>query len=278
MHSTRFPAAAGTIWMTPDWPAPPQVRSVFTTRAGGFSKAPFDHLNLGDHVGDATAHVARNRALLAATLAARPVYLQQMHGVAVQTLEPSTRDGACADAAVTQTPALACTVMVADCLPVLFAHRALPVVAAAHAGWRGLAAGVLENTFARFFALAQSQSGSVRARRQEVAAQTLVWLGPCIGAAAFEVGAEVRAAFVARLAGAQSCFTALPQAQKYLADLPALARLCLAQMGIGQVFGNTGAADWCTLGNPARFFSFRRDQARLGGTGRMAACVWLRGP
>ena len=261
-------------WLTPDWPAPPGVRAVFTTRQGGVSVAPWDSMNLGDHVGDALAQVAANRALLGQAMGAKPVFLQQVHGTAVLLLDDETPQGLVADAAMSSQRGLACTVMVADCLPVLFAHSDGSAVAAAHAGWRGLAGrqgkGILEQTYKDFRALAQSG-------RAQAAINTIAWLGPCIGPTAFEVGAEVRAAFVEGDPRAATCFTALA-AGKYLADLAGLARLRLQGLGVTQVYGNDGSPSWCTANHASRFFSHRRD-AGVGGngfgtTGRMAACIW----
>lgn len=254
-------------WLIPDWPAPAGVRAVFTTRAGGVSPVPYDSLNLGDHVGDLPAHVAANRDVLRQATGSRPVFLQQVHGREVLVLHAGSADGRKADACVTDQPGLACTIMVADCLPVLLASEDGAAVAAAHAGWRGLADGVLEAAYASFRALAQQGRG-------QVAIKKIAWLGPCIGPSAFEVGAEVKAAFEAVQPGAGKLF--VPGSPgKYLADLPALARLRLEAMGITQVYGNDGSDAWCTVRNPSRFFSHRRDAARLGSTGRMAACIWM---
>lgn len=252
-------------WIIPDWPASARVHALCTTRAGGVSAAPWDSLNLGDHVGDDARAVRANRRVLGQVLArpgapARPVYLNQVHGVRAVTLQACSADGMACDAADTRTPGIACTVLVADCLPVLFAHRSGTWVAAAHAGWRGLAAGVLEQTLVRAGAAGH---------------EILAWLGPCIGPRAFEVGAEVLAAFCAHDADAARCFVPGPAPGKYLADLAALARQRLARCGVTQVHGNDGSPPWCTVGHPSRFFSHRRDTIRLGGSGRMAACVWL---
>jgi YfiH family protein len=200
-------------------------------------------------------------------LQARPVFLSQVHGARVEVLGAASRDGVQADACLAAEAGLACTIMVADCLPVLFSNRSGSVVAAAHAGWRGLAGtdgvGVLESTVAALRA-AQAASGD----RTE--SEWLVWLGPCIGPQAFEVGAEVRQAFVAQDGRAQNLFR--PHAQgKWLADLPGLARLRLAQLGVNQVFGNDGSQAWCTFSQSSRFFSHRRDRV----SGRLAACIWL---
>lgn len=250
-------------WLVPDWPVPGRVRAVFTSRSGGASAEPFSSFNLGDHVRDDPAAVKANRQQLSAVLGARPVFLQQVHGTDAVVLDAQTADGTQADACISTRGGVACTVMVADCLPVLFADTSGSVVAAAHAGWRGLAAGVLENCVARLTA--------IRPASREI----LVWLGPCIGPQAFEVGEEVREAFVAWHPGSAGCFQVLPQPGKFLADLPRLARLRLHAMGLEHIHGNDGSSAWCTVTQSARFFSHRRDAVRLGSTGRMAACVWL---
>jgi len=259
--------------LTPGWPAPPGVRALLTTRgrsvADGASAAPHDFFNLGDHVGDAPAAVAANRARLQGAMNARPVFMNQVHGTQAMRLVPGVSDGVSADAAVTTHPQLACTVLVADCLPVLLTDAAGSAVAAAHAGWRGLAGGVLEQTLARLRALAAEAHSATENEANEV----LAWLGPCIGADAYEVGAEVRAAFLAVDAGAAACFQPLSGA-KFLADLPALARRRLAAQGVTRVYGNDGGPDWCTVTRRERYFSYRRDQAALDGSGRMAACIW----
>jgi hypothetical protein len=252
------------------------VQACFTLRGvgarEGASVAPYDFFNLGDHVGDVTAAVAANRQRLTQAIHARPVFMQQVHGVRVAELVPDSADGAQADAAVTHHRGVACTVMVADCLPVLFTNRAGTVVAAAHAGWRGLAGGVLEQTLEQLRALALVHSA--REAMKTEATEILAWLGPCIGPSAFEVGAEVRDAFLDTDPGAQGCFQTLG-AGKYLADLPALARRRLAAQQVTQVWGNDGSARWCTVTQREHYFSYRRDQATLGGSGRMAACIWL---
>ncbi len=262
--------------LIPDWPAPPNVRALFTLRGGspadGASAAPRDFFNLGDHVGDAPAAVTANRARLHGAMGARPVFMNQVHGVQVAHLAPGMADGVTADAAVGTQSGLACTVMVADCLPVLFTDADGTKVAAAHAGWRGLAGGVLEQTLACFWHPARADKAPVATENR--ANDVLAWLGPCIGPQAFEVGAEVREAFTASDPGAAACFQPLP-AGKFLADLPALARRRLAARGVTRVYGNDGGAAWCTVAQRARFFSYRRDQGALGGSGRMAACIWL---
>ena len=252
--------------LVPDWPVPAGVHAVFTTRAGGVSVPPFDSFNLGDHVRDEPAAVVANRALLSQATGARPVFLRQVHGVGVAALDEASLDGSEADACLTTRAGVACTVLVADCLPVLWCLPDGSAVAASHAGWRGLAGegghGVLEAT------LQALGAGSAAPQ------VPLVWLGPCIGPKAFEVGTDVREVFVAADPSAARCFDPLPTAGKFLADLPALARLRLRAMGVTQVFGNDGSDAWCTVMQSSRFFSHRRDAARLGSTGRMAACVW----
>ena len=261
-------------WIIPDWPAPASVRALFTTRSGGVSPAPFASMNLGAHVGDSAGAVLANRALLQGAIGARAVFLDQVHGSRTLVIGMQTADGQAADASVTMQRKVACTVMVADCLPVLLTSEAGHVVAAAHAGWRGLAGtgdsagkGVLEAVYASFSALAQTG-------RAQAAIKTIAWIGPCIGPQAFEVGAEVKAAFEAAQPEAARFFVAVGP-EKYLADLPGLARLRLRALGIDKIYGNDGAARWCTVSNPSRFFSHRRDTAVGGATGRMAACVWF---
>ncbi|MFZ4286022.1 peptidoglycan editing factor PgeF [Variovorax sp. HJSM1_2] len=259
-------------WLVPDWPAPANVRSVFTTRSGGVSTGPYASLNLGDHVGDDAAAVQTNRARLAEVLGATPVYLQQVHGSGVVRLPitPTSPNAAPvqADACFTTERGPACTIMVADCLPVLFTNRSGTVVAAAHAGWRGLVGlpgegGVLESSFKQIMAATQAADAPD-------ASQFIAWLGPCIGPARFEVGDEVRSAFVAQQAQASALFQAHGPG-KWLADLPGLARQRLAAMGISSVYGNNGSTDWCTVDQASSFFSYRRERV----SGRMAACIWL---
>lgn len=281
-------------WLRPDWPAPAHVHALCTTRAGGVSRPPFDTLNLGDHVGDEPRAVQANRSVLQGALAddtpgTRAVFLQQVHGTGVAALHAALPDGTCADACLTAAPGLACTVMVADCLPILLTDLQGRAVAAAHAGWRGLAGqggvGVIEAVFNDFSALVLSGKAPAAmlsvatmeasaARPRSLAADMLAWLGPCIGPQAFEVGAEVRAAFCAHDPAAAQHFTD-QGGGKYLADLAGLARQRLAALGITRVYGNDGSPDWCTVSQPSRFFSHRRDSAALGGSGRMAACIWL---
>jgi YfiH family protein len=243
------------------------VRALCTTRAGGISAPPFDSLNLGGHVGDAVDDVAQNRVRLQEAMEVRAVFLNQVHGTQMLELSTDTPDGLSADGAYTRASGLACTVMVADCLPILLCDVQGTQVAAVHAGWRGLAGvagiGVVEQAVERF-----RPPALVECRQSAI--ELIAWLGPCIGPQAFEVGADVRDAFVSVSRPASECFQPLPGG-KWLADLPALARQRLRQLGVTQVFGNDCSPPWCTVGNPLRFFSHRRDRV----SGRQAACIWL---
>jgi len=235
----------------PEWAAPPGVRCAFTLRTGGVSEAPYDSLNVGAHVGDVEATVEENRRRVRERLRlpAEPVWLQQVHGVEVADLDDAgalTR----ADAVVTRVRGRVCVIQVADCMPVLFAARDGSAVGAAHAGWRGLAGGVLEETVRHL---------GVRA------AQLVVWLGPTISQHHFEVGDEVRAAFVSHDPGAASAFEANARV-RWQCDLYSLARQRLEALGVRDVSGG----GWCTYADAARFFSYRRD----GQCGRMAALIW----
>lgn len=259
--------------LQPDWPAPPGVRAWCSTRAGGVSAAPYDSLNLGDHVGDQPTAVQANRERFARALGARPVFLRQVHGSHAAVLGASSPDGLEADACATAERGLACTIMVADCLPVLLCDAAGRAVAAAHAGWRGLAGqgghGVLEAAVERLRALAQSGGEPPASTAARPTGEILAWLGPCIGPDAFEVGPEVKSAFEARDAGAAALFRPGPRG-KWLADLPGLARRRLQALGVSRIYGNDGSAAWCTVADPSRFFSHRRDRV----SGRLAAAVW----
>lgn len=257
----------GLPLLVPDWPVPANVRAVCSTRAGGNSLPPYDSLNLGDHVGDRPDAVAANRQAFAATLGARPVFLTQVHGRHTIELDAGTPDGAQADGCLTAHRQLACTIMVADCLPILLCDTAGTAVAAVHAGWRGLAGaggnGILEAVLERFLPLALIQQA-------QVAIKTIAWLGPCIGPEAFEVGPEVKAAFEAVDPQASALFQ--PHGGgKWRADLQGLARQRLHALGITQIYGNDGSGQWCTVSNRSRFFSHRRDRV----SGRLAACIWL---
>ncbi len=250
--SVEQPPADSAI-LVPQWPAPATVRAAFTLRSGGVSGAPYDSLNLGAHVGDAAAAVAENRRRVwrQLQLPQEPAWMGQVHGSDVIDLDAADGAPACADAAVARCAGRVCVVQVADCLPVLFAARDGLAIAAAHAGWRGLAAGVLEATVARL---------------GTDPAQLIAWLGPAIGPQHFEVGAEVRAAFLAQDAAAADAFAANARG-RWQCDLAALARQRLGRAGVRQVFGG----HWCTYADPGRFFSYRRD----GQCGRMAALVWI---
>jgi YfiH family protein len=236
----------------PDWPAATSVKSLTTTRQGGVSQGPYASLNLADHVGDAADDVQRNRLTIQRRLSLPkpPVWLRQLHSDRVVDAA-HCEQCPCADASFAAQAQVVCAVLTADCLPVLFCDRAGTRVAAAHAGWRGLAAGVLEST--------------VRALDIEPQ-RLLAWLGPAIGPAVFEVGGEVRRSFVDRQAEAARAF--LPRANgRWLADLYELARIRLLAVGVSAVYGG----GLCTFSDRERFYSYRRD----GVTGRMASLIWL---
>lgn len=244
-------------WIVPDWPAPANVHAFMTTRAGGVSQPPYDSMNPASHVGDRTEAVAENRRILRADLPAEPLWLNQVHGSCVAERAESA-EPPCADAGIARQAGEVRAVLTADCLPVLLCDRAGTVVAAAHAGWRGLAGGVLEETI-----------GAMRAPPGEL----LAWLGAAIGPDEFEVGDEVRLAFMDRHPLAAVAFRpALPGTldeapRKWLADIYALARIRLAAAGVEAVYGG----GLCTVRDGRRFFSYRRD----GTTGRMASLIWL---
>ncbi len=244
-------------WLKPDWPAPANVRGFMTTRSGGVSQAPYASFNLAAHVGDDALSVAENRSILRRHLPAEPLWLTQVHGDRVAEAGVDA-EGTEADASVARAPGQVCVVMTADCLPVLFCDAAGTVVAAAHAGWRGLAGGVLERT--------------VEAMRVPPAT-IMAWLGVAIGPDNFEVGPEVREAFIAHDPLAGTAFRpALPGTldeapHKWLADIYALAHIRLARLGVTQVYGG----GLCTLRDAQRFYSYRREQK----TGRMASLIWL---
>ena len=242
-------------WITPDWPAPPGVRSAVTLRTGGVSAAPYDSLNLGAGIGDSSEAVAENRRRVRVSLRlpAEPVWLQQVHGVDVIELDNSGAFSVppVADSAIARTPTRVCAIRVADCMPVLFAARDGTAVGAAHAGWRGLAGGVLEETVRRL-----GVPGS----------ELLAWMGPAIGQPHFEVGDDVRTAFVVPDSDAASAFQ--PNSRgRWQCDLYALARRRLNAIGVSDVHGG----GWCTFAQGDRFFSYRRD----GQCGRMAALIWI---
>lgn len=239
-------------WICPDWPVATHVRACVTTASFGNSQGDFAHFNLGDHVGDELASVQRNRTWLAQTLACTPVWLEQVHGVNV--VQAQVGQQLQADASFTREPGIACAIMTADCLPVLFAAQDGSCVAAAHAGWRSLVAGVLENTIAAM---------------QMPPQNILAWLGPAIGAQVYEVGPEVREAFVAQHQQAGQAFIPSTRAGHWLADLYQLARIRLAECGVTEVYGG----GFCTL-TDKRFYSFRRQPT----TGRFASLIWLEQP
>ena len=248
-------------WLTPDWRVD-GVGALMTTRSGGASSGPYASMNVGGAVGDDAGAVAANRALLAAAVGAAPVFLRQVHGTRVVRVDAAdAASGASvheADALVTSEAGVACVVQAADCLPVLLAAPEGRAVAAAHAGWRGLAAGVVERTLDALCEVGQCAPGKV-----------VAWLGACIGPDAFEVGDDVLAAFGA-MSGPGSAASARFRStgdRKWHADLAGLARDRLVAAGIATV----GGGAWCTVTDASRFFSYRRD----GVSGRMAAAVWI---
>ena len=281
-ETTLIPDGFDQGVIAPQWPAPAEVRALCSTRLGGVSAAPWTGFNLGEHVGDVPGAVAHNRAQWHKRLQVRPVFLHQVHGTDVLNLDLEAADGAQADACFATRPGRACTMMVADCLPVLLCDLrggAHARVGAAHAGWRGLAGvgshagqGVLE-------ALALQFDPDY----------TLAWLGPCIGPQAFEVGYDVVQAFERVTPNCRARFRPVPEATvapgqtagsgasegqagaKWLADLPGLARDRLAALGISRLYGNDGSPAWCTVTNASLFFSHRRDRV----SGRQAASIWL---
>jgi YfiH family protein len=240
-------------WIVPNWSAPSNVLACVTTRNGGVSQGPYHSLNLGDHVGDDPHSVAQNRALLQEELAlpSAPVWLEQVHGTGIIELPYAGPRPPQADGSFSRAVGEVCTVMTADCLPVLLCDKQGTVVAAAHAGWRGLAAGVIEKTIAAMAVAPDS---------------LLAWLGPAIGPQAFEVGEDVVQAFVADNKDARLAFQQTSQ-DRWLADIYQLARLRLGTMGVGNISGG----EFCTFQDSDRFYSFRRDKL----TGRMASLIWL---
>ena len=251
-----------TNWINPHWPAPENIGAAITTRQGGYSLKPFDSNNLALHVGDVDATVQANRQSLAEALrlSQTPLWLDQVHGTEV-VYGPQAAPATQADASFSDQPGLACAIMTADCLPVLFCNQQGTQVAAAHAGWRGLCNGILRKTLARF-------------TRPD---QVMVYLGPAIGPEAFEVGAEVLQAFIQgapegaqrarHIEAIQTAFVPSQQG-KYLADLYALARAELTACGVSAICGG----GYCTFKDSTRFYSYRREAK----TGRMASLVWLK--
>lgn len=236
-------------WIIPDWPAPAHVRALVTTRAGGTSAGPYAGMNLGRRTADDPAAVEANHAQLNRLLPELPRWLAQIHGSTVVDADTLV-DVPQADASVARRPGTVCAILVADCLPVLFTDRTGSCIAAAHAGWRGLAGGVLANTIARMPAKP---------------AELMAWIGPGIGPTAFEVGDDVLQAFCTDVPERKSAFQPL-RPGKWLCDLPALARDALRRAGVTQVYGG----DLCTYSDPQRFYSHRRNPV----TGRMAALIW----
>lgn len=234
-----------------NWDAPKNVHTLISTRVGGVSEGVYASLNMGAHVGDKPEHVARNRALMQAHVSVPIVYLDQVHGVNVVQAADGVGTLQKADASVDSSGKVACAVMTADCLPVLFCDVSGSVVAAAHAGWRGLAAGVLQNTIAAMKVAPE---------------QIMAYLAPAIGAEAFEVGQDVFDAFCGTHPDARAAFVAIGEG-KYLADIYQLARQVLTQAGVSYISGG----EHCTVLERERFFSYRRD----GQTGRMASVIWL---
>lgn len=260
-----MPTEAARGWLRPQWHAAACVGALMSTRAGGVSAAPWHSLNLGDAVGDDAQAVAENRRRFVAAAGARPFWLRQVHGVRVVRAGAATLDAepAQADAAWTDEPGVACIVQVADCLPLLLAAPEGRAVAAVHAGWRGLAGGVVEAALSALCAGAGCDAEHVAA-----------WLGPCIGARRFEVGADVLQAFGESPQQPQpqrfAASVGADGAPRWLANLPLLARERLQRAGVQHIAGGT----WCTVEQAEKFFSYRRD----GRTGRLAAAVWIRRP
>jgi hypothetical protein len=240
-------------FIQPQWPAPDNVKALQSTRMGGVSIAHFASLNFGAHVGDDPIAVAENRQLLSAYLQTEPVWVNQVHGVDVIDAAVSS----ClqnADASFTTKPNVVCVTMTADCLPLLLCDKKGSVVAAVHAGWRGLCDGVIEAAIAKM---------------QVSPSEILVWLGPAIGPNAFEVGDDVREQFLVKDSQAELAFKR--NGDKWLCNLYLIARQRLNNLGVMQVYGASVNEDFCTYTDKARFFSFRRDNV----TGRMASMIWL---
>jgi len=246
-------------WITPNWSAPKHIKAFSTTRLGGVSKAPFDGMNVGMHVEDNHEHVSHNRQYLvkALNLPAEPLWLEQVHSTTVVnadhlSVSSSPSQFITADASISHTSNTVCVVMTADCLPVLLTNRQGNVVGAVHAGWRGLNDGIIEATIQK-----------MGCHPTEI----IAWLGPAIGADAFEVGDDVRDAFLSSQQGAMSAFKPAKTIGKWFADLYALARLRLRHEGVEYIFGG----DYCTYQDKAHFFSYRRE----GNTGRMASLIFI---
>ncbi len=243
-------------WIIPNWPAPNHVKALFTTRQGGFSSGgnqQYASFNLGTHVNDDLLHVEQNRTQLRRFLPSEPKWLEQVHGISSIWVDEKTTSIIPADAAMTKQRGIVCAVMVADCLPILLCDRIGTVVAVIHAGWRGLAGGIIEQTVT-----------AMHVNHNDL----IAWLGPAIGPDHFEVGTEVYDAFVQQDKQAEQAFVLTDSVKKkWLADIFLLARQRLLRAGITQIDGG----GICTYCDSARFFSYRRD----GETGRMAALIWL---
>ena len=240
-------------FIIPNWPAPANVKALQTTRAGGVSHAPYVSLNLGAHVNDDAIAVVQNRQLLSPYLPSEPVWVNQVHGIEVIDAAQST----ClqnADASFTTKANVVCVTMTADCLPVLLCDQAGTVVAAVHAGWRGLCDGVIEAAVNKF---------------SVVPSEILAWLGPAIGPNAFEVGEDVRQQFIQQDSCAEQAFSAFDE--KWLCNMYLIAQQRLTKLGVRQIYGGGINEDFCTYTDETRFFSFRRDNV----TGRMASLIWL---
>lgn len=249
-------------FIVPQWPAPKSVNSLVSTRKGGVSKHPFDTLNLGDHVGDQATDVLANRAIFARGLPTAPLWLKQTHSTVVSTPHSRLHErggGITADAAVTNIPGEVLVIMTADCLPVLLTNSSGTVVGAAHAGWRGLCAGVLENMMTELLKLSVDKNP----------ANLIVWLGPAIGPQEFEVGQDVVSAFTDSSSPIPAdAFVAIPgRPGKYLANIYQLAKVRLEACGVQLISGG----GYCTVRDQEQFFSYRRD----GQTGRFASAIWF---
>ena len=241
-------------WLIPNWDAPNNIKAVMTSRQGGFSRAPFDSMNLGDHVDDDLHSVAKNRESLKQklNLPNDPLWLTQIHGVTIANADQQNQGKVEADASIAHQSGSVCAVMTADCLPVLFCNQQGTAIAAAHAGWRGLHAGILEQTVKALNCPAE---------------EVMAWFGVAIGEEYFEVGDEVREAFVSVQVEAEKAFVPSVNAGKWLADIYLLARLCLQAIGVRKITGG----EYCSYKDKERFYSYRREAK----TGRMASLIWM---
>lgn len=255
MSQTGQKLDLASTFIIPDWPAPANVHAIQTTRIGGISQVPYNSLNLGAHVNDDPLAVAHNRQLLSPYLPSEPVWIDQVHGI--KAIDAATASCVVeADAAYASKANTVCVTMTADCLPVLLCDETGSVVAAVHAGWKGLLDGVIESTIK-----------SMQLAMPHLATQSLMaWLGPAIGPQAFEVGTEVREAFIAADSNAALAFESIGN-DKWLGNIYQLARQRLNTIGVSKIYGG----DLCTYTDSTRFFSYRRDNV----TGRMASIIWL---